>query len=88
MIAAVCSRYSLLIDSYKHLRNKVNKLNQQLKRYYFSNKMSSINGDMKETWKVINQLINKCSKTADVDSLNIDDQLTADKFEISNAMND
>ena len=36
------------MDSYKRLRNKVNKLHQIRKREYFSNKISSINGDMKE----------------------------------------
>ena len=59
-----------------------------LQKEYFSKKISSINGDMKETWRVINQVINSCSETTNIDLLNVDDQLITDKFDISNAMND
>ena len=52
------------------------------------NKLSSIIGDMKETWKVISQLINKYSKATNTDLVHVDDQLLTDKFDISNAMND
>ena len=75
------------MDSYQVLRNKLNKLNLQLKREYFVTKISSINRDMKETWKARSQLINKSSKTTSTCLLIIEDQSITDKIDISNAIN-
>ena len=88
MVAVVRSKYSLLMDSCKHFRSKVNNLNQHLKRGYFSTKIMSINVDVKETLRVLSQLINKCSKTININLLAFEDQSITHKFYISNVMND
>ena len=49
--AAVKSGSPLLLASYRHVRNKVNRLNINLKREYFTTKNQSSQGDMKETWE-------------------------------------
>ena len=52
-IAAVKSKSSILMSSYRHLLKKVNNLNKQLKRDYFSNKIASYRGNLKDSWKTI-----------------------------------
>ena len=58
-IKVVRSNSTLLMQSYRQMRNKANNLNRQLKREYFSEKITQFQGDLKKTWKTINQVINK-----------------------------
>ena len=58
------------MDAYKQLRNKANILNKNLKREYFSKKLAACKGDLKQSWKTINLLLNKRSKTTNIGSLN------------------
>ena len=67
--AAAKRKSSLLMDSYRHVRNKVNVLNIQLKKQYYTNKISACQGNMKESWKAINELLSKRSKSSNIDSL-------------------
>ena len=53
----------------KRARNKVNSLNTRLKRHYFTNKINSCEGNLKETWATINKLINKKSKTTSISAI-------------------
>ena len=57
------------MDSYRQVRNKVNVLNIQLKKQYYTNKISACQGNMKESWKAINELLNKRSKSSNIDCL-------------------
>ena len=75
------------MQSYKHIRNKVNKLNGDLKRDYFTQKITSCEGDLKNTWKTINQVINKKSKTTHIPSLNVDGKHIANNDDIAESMN-
>ena len=54
------------MNSYKHIRCKANILNRSLKTQYFTNKIRSCEGNIKETWKTMNQEINKRCKTTNV----------------------
>ena len=76
------------MSSYRHLRNRVNNLNKQLKRDYFSNKIASYRGSLKDSWRSINQLLNKRSKTTNIDSVKVDDHEINKPAEVSRAMND
>ena len=51
------------MKSYRKIRNKVNKMNINLKRQHFSEN----EGNMEETWKTIKQLLNKRSKSTNID---------------------
>ena len=62
-IAAVKAKSELLMQAHRKVRNKVSSLNTRLKRQYFTNKIGSCEGNLKETWATINKLINKKSKT-------------------------
>ena len=53
------SKSEVLFDAYKQMKNEVNKVNIDLKRDYFTNKIASHEGDIKSTWKTINLVLNK-----------------------------
>ena len=78
---------AFLMDSYRQVRNKVNALNIQLKKQYYADKISACEGNMKNSWKTINELLNKRSKSSNIDCLKESGSETVHKKEISNAMN-
>ena len=85
--AALKSKSLILMDSYRQARNRVNSLNVQLKKQYFSAKISECKGNMKESWKTINELLNKRSKSCNIDCLEDSGNAIVNKKDISNAMN-
>ena len=56
---AIRTKSELLIKSYKHVRNQLNKRHGQLKREYLTHKIASCKGELKNTWKTINNVLNK-----------------------------
>ena len=72
---------------YKQIRNRTNKLNLRLKREYFSKKLSDCQRDLKESWKTINQVINKSSKTTSIPFLNVEGGSTKNNKKIASTMN-
>ena len=85
--AATKRKSPVLMDSYRQVRNRVNTLNVQPKKEYYTNKISACEGNMKESWKTINELLNKRSKSSNIDCLKESDSETVGKKEISNKMN-
>ena len=73
---AIRSKSALLMKSYRKMRNQVNKLNGKIKREYFTNRITSCEGDLKSLWKTINNILNKKPKTINITSLNINGQYT------------
>ena len=63
---AVKSKSQILMQAYRQIRNRVNKLNLDFKRGFFTKKILYYAGDVKGSWKVINQVLNKKSKTTHV----------------------
>ena len=76
------------MESYRHVRNKVNSLNRTLKKKYYSNKIQESVGNLKQTWKIANQILNNSSKTTKIDSIRLDDKTITDKKIIPNIMNE
>ena len=76
------------MESYRYVRNKVNSLNRTLKKKYYSNKIQESVGNLKQTWKIANQILNKSSKTTKIDSIRLDDKTITDKKIIPNIMNE
>ena len=85
--SAVKSKSPILMDSYRQIRNKVNALNVLLKKQYYTNRISACKGNMKESWKVINELHNKRSKSSNIDCLKDSGTEYVHKQDISNGMN-
>ena len=57
--AAVKSKSPALMRSYRIARNATNTLNTQLKKKHYNDKIIECKGDIKGSWKVINEIINK-----------------------------
>ena len=85
-IAAVKTKTEFLISAYRQLRNKATKMNRDVKRAYFMNKIHASEGNLKETWKTIDKLVNKRSKTTNISSLNVDGNPVTDPVGIANSM--
>ena len=86
--AAVKSKSLVLMSSYRHIRNKINKQTSELKRQYFSERLAQAKGNMKESWKTINQVVNRRSKSTNIDLLKGPGGEIVNKQEISYTMND
>ena len=84
---AIRSKSESLMQSYRQLRNQVNKLNGELKREYFTHKIASCEGDLKKTWQTINNVLNKKSKTTNIASLKIDGKHISTNAGIAESMN-
>ena len=69
------------------VRNKVNRMNINLKRQYFSDKSIQTDGNMEETWKRNKQLLIIRSKFTNIDLVSDQGTYGITKIEISNAMN-
>ena len=85
--AASKRKSQFLMDSYRQVRNKVNSRNIQLKKQYFTDKISTCQGNMKESWKAVNELLNKRSKSSNIRCLKVAGNETVHKKGISDAMN-
>ena len=79
---------SVMMETYRQLRNKVNTMNIKFKKQYFSNKISACKGNVKESWKTINELLNRRSKSCNIDFLKDSDKETRQGKDISNLMNE
>ena len=77
----------LLLASCKHLRNNVNRLNIDLKRKHFTEKIQNSEGNTKETWKALHKLMNKRSKTTNIDELKQEGNVISKKKDIYDTMN-
>ena len=84
--SAVKGKSAPLLDSYRHVRNKVNALNTQQKKEYYNNKISACQGNMEESWKTINELLNKRSKSSNIDSFKGSGSETVHRKDIPDAM--
>ena len=71
---------------YKQLRNNANILNKNLKREYFAKNLAACKDDLKQSWKTINLLLNKRSKTTNIDSLKVNEQEINNDHDIANSM--
>ena len=75
------------MKSYKEVRNRVNSSNKQLKKEYFTNKISFCKGNIKDSWRTINELLTKRSKSSNIDILKGSDSETVHKKGIPGGIN-
>ena len=78
----------VFVDAYRQATNRVNSLIVELKKQYFFKKISECKGNMKESWKTINELLNKRSKSCNVDCLKDSGNTIVNKKDTSDTMND
>ena len=63
-MAAVKPKSPALIRSYRKARNATN---TQLKKKHYNDKITACKGDIKGSWKAINEIINIKSKSRNID---------------------
>ena len=85
--AAVRNNSMSLMMTYRNVRNQVTTLNRQLKKQYFAQKITKEEGNMKATWQIVNQFLNKRSKSTSINSLTVDGREILQKDAIANSMN-
>ena len=81
------SKSRIIMNAYRQARNKVNSLNTKLKREFFEGKILASKGNMKETWKTVNEAIGKRSKSTRIDSIKDSGGNIVNKEFIANQMN-
>ena len=64
-----------------------NAMNSKLKKEYFTDKIHSCEGNIKNTWSTINMLINKRPKTTMISFLLVDGNVVAKPEKIPVSMN-
>ena len=87
-IVAPKRKSSTIMESYRQLKNNVNTMNIKLKKQYFSNKISICKGSVKDSWKTVNELLNRRSKSSNIDFLKDYDKETRQGKHISSLMNE
>ena len=85
--AALKSRSNILMKAYKQVRNRTNAMNSKLKKEYFTDKIQSCEGNMKDTWNTLDMLINKRPKTTMISSLLVDGSVVTNPEKIADSMN-
>ena len=65
----------------------MNALNRKLKNEYYTKQINENLGNTRQTWKVINEIVNKTSKTTKVESIKIESEVISDNSKIPNLMN-
>ena len=85
--AAIRRKSTIKIESYKQIRNKMNLLNKLLKRSITLRRFPPITGNLKESWKMIKELLNKRSKSYNIDCLKDADNVVTPTEDIPNVMN-
>ena len=85
---AVKSQSSALMRSYRKARNASYSLSNKLKRKYYNDKITECKGDIKGSWKAINDIITKTSKSTNIDYIKNYGQEISSNSEIANIMID
>ena len=78
----------MLVQTYRNMRNQVNKENKELKKSYFNREIERVDGGTKRTWNVISKLTNEKSKTTEIPYLEIDRQTVTDPLTKVEKLND
>ena len=86
--AAMKSKSPAFMSSYRKARNATNTLNTQIKKKYDNEKVTACKGDIKASWRVINEIIDKKSKSTNIDYIRNYRQEICSNNEIANLMND
>ena len=84
---AIKKRLVILQAACKQLRNKVNNTCKRLKREYYTEKIKASEGNLKQTWEIINKLVNQRSKATIISSLSDGNQLILNPQDIAKKMN-
>ena len=78
------SRNPVIESKYKTYKNKLTHSIRIAKRIYFDRRLTDNKSNMKETWKILNSIINKKTAKARLNTtFNLDGRETSDPLEIA-----
>ena len=72
---------------YKQERNRVNHLIKKTKKDYYQNEIKKQTGNLKGTWKVLNDVIGKKTKNIEINKLNLASKCVTSTKEIADSLN-
>ena len=76
-------------NNYKTCRNKFNNMKRIAKKSYYKSKFQESQGNIRQTWKLINEITNKNKPSSELpDNFMKDDNIITDPNEIANNFND
>ena len=81
-------RTTLNKTKYKTLNNKLNKLLRSAKRNYYSNQLEKEKKNIKNTWKILNNVLNKDHKKSCNTEFNLNGQVINNRNQIPEHLND
>ena len=73
--------------TYKKAKNRYNRHIKNSKRYYYEKRLHSHSGNIKQTWKTINEILNKSSSRNKINEIKDENGEILDETSISNAFN-
>ena len=73
---------------YKQASNLVNKEKRRCKHEYYMSKFETVRGNLKCTWNVINELLNKGKNNAQCESIQVGERILKYKQDITNEFNE
>ena len=76
-----------LRQAFQQVRNKVDYTLRNLKSEYYTRKIEENQNNLKNTWKLLKQVVNKGGKSSSIDKLKIKETEIVDKQKISEEMN-
>ena len=74
-------------NSYKSARDNVNISIKKAKAEYYELYFEENMGDMRKTWKGINMIMGRSSRTTEISNIIVDDSFYTNPNDISNALN-
>ena len=75
------------MSPYRTARKATNTLNTEVKKEYYNEKITACKGDIKGSWRAINEIINKNSKSTNIDCIKNYGQEISISREIAIVMN-
>ena len=78
----------ILRQAFKHMKMKVNYAIRDARRKYYIKKIDENEGNLKQTWKVLNHAMNRKCKTSNIGKLCIEKREICDPGDIAESLND
>ena len=78
----------ILREAFNHMKMKVNYAIRDARRKYYIKKIDENEGNVKQTWKVLNHAMNRKCKTSNIGKLCIEKREICDPGDIAESLND
>ena len=83
---AVRLNSSYYFEAYKQCKNQLNRCIKETKKLYYNSKLTT-STNSKESWRTINELLNRQSKTTTINEVNVNWKSIAGDKDIANEFN-